>query len=171
MYGDWLRRTTVGDLCALLERPPAWLDRALLAISDAVALPAVAEGSSRPRSIRLPLGEAGGSALCVWLDVIRRAAGRSARVPSFFWSHDGRLGDALLFLDTPSESTLATLWRVDADARGVRDLTLPTACPEVMGLDPAAGVAGAEADAYHAVGKQTLWHLLDRIEPRPPASR
>ena len=159
LYGDWVKATSVDEFCAMLEQSPAWLDRALLAIGDAIDLPR----SPASRSIRVPLGQAGGSALCFWLDVLRRSARRPARVPSLFWSHDGRSGDALVFLDTPDDRALATLWRARTGAadRDVCDLTRPEACREVIGLDPAPS---------HAYGDRvpgpTLSTLLERIEVR-----
>lgn len=172
LYADWLRRTNIADFCALLERPPEWLDRALLAIGDSAAHPRRGEGSRRsPRadSIRLPLGQAGGSALCFWLDVVRRAARWSARVPSFFWSHDGQLGDALILLDFPTEKTLAALWRAGGGPHNVCDLTPPDACPPVLGLDLADD--GPSQSDSGARGAETLWTLLGRVEPRAPSSR
>ncbi len=166
LYSDWVKRTNVDEFCEILEKPPSWLDRALLAIGNAVVLPAGAERSPSAHSIRVPLGQAGGSALCFWLDVIRRAARWSAGVPSFFWSHDGRFGDALVFLATPEETTLATLWRTDAADQNVCDLTRTEACADVVGLDPAPG------DAYGGRGgEQTLSALLGHIEARSTPSR
>jgi type VI secretion system ImpM family protein len=171
LYGDWLKRTNIADFCALLERPRDWLDRALLAIGDAAADPRRREGSRRSPhadSIRLPLGQAGGSALCFWLDVVRRAARWSARVPSFFWSHDGQLGDALILLDLPTDKTLAALWHVGR-AHDVCDLTPPDACPPVMGLDLAEdGPSQSDSGARVA---ETLWTLLGRIDLRAPSNR
>ncbi len=39
-----------------------------------------------PLSLRLPLGQAGGAALCFCSDLARRFLGWRATVPSFFWS-------------------------------------------------------------------------------------
>ena len=166
LYGDWVKGTSVDEFCAMLEQSPAWLDRALLAIGDAIALPRAVARSPSARSIRVPLGQTGGSALCFWLDVLRRSVRWKSRVPNFFWSHDGRSGDALVFLDTPDDSALATLWRTGAADQDVRDLTRPEACADLVGLDP------AQSREYGDRGPApTLSTVLERIEARAPASR
>jgi hypothetical protein len=111
LYTRWAQQTTVGELCTLLDRPLAWVSGAVWHVSGLAAT--AAEPRRKPSFIRLPLGRAGGSALCFWLDVLRRSPGWSARVPSFFWSHDGESGDAVLCTGAPGESTLAALWRPD----------------------------------------------------------
>ncbi len=103
LYTRWTRETSVADLCALLGRSTEWLDSAGRQVLESASPSLLA--------IRVPLGGAAGSALCFWLDVLRRA-GRweGGRAPSFFWSHDGVGGDALLCPGAPGESVLAALW-------------------------------------------------------------
>ena len=63
-----------------------------------------------PLTLRLPLGQAGGAAVCFWLDLVQRLTGWLATIPSFFWSHDGTSGTMLLHLGEPPRVTLAELW-------------------------------------------------------------
>ncbi|MDP9033580.1 MAG: type VI secretion system-associated protein TagF [Myxococcota bacterium] len=149
-YVDWARHMRVGEMAALLERPVSWLDRAVRWIADAVATPARNGRAASAHAIRVPLGRAGGGALCFWLHVIRRASFSPARAPSFFWSHDGRGGDALLFLRAPDEKTLATLWRVGGDDQ-VWDLTSREWHPQ----------HGPSAEAPEDA-QRTLWTLLQQ---------
>jgi type VI secretion system ImpM family protein len=85
-------------------------------------------GVERPNvalSLRLPLGLAGGAALCFWLDLVRRYVGWESTLPSFFWSHNGSNGAALLHLGRPSKAALAELWMPEGTRDDVADLTRP----------------------------------------------
>ncbi|HXN30928.1 MAG TPA: type VI secretion system-associated protein TagF, partial [Polyangiaceae bacterium] len=125
LYAGWARATAASDLCSMLDRPFEWLAGTAQGIVDlAAAWGGFAEAKSFP-PIRVPLGRSAGGALCFWLDLLRRAARWSGPVPSFFWSHDGEAGDALLCLATPEETTLATLWRLGGASGAVCDFTLP----------------------------------------------
>ena len=142
LYESWAQRTEVAELCELLGRPVAWLWQATEALERAVA-------EARYASIRVPLGQGAGGAVCFWIDVLRRAARWQHRVPSFFWSHDEASGEALLFLEPPDDRVLAALWIRGAARPGVCDLTVhPT--PD----DPAGdGAASTPVSAFlEAVG-------------------
>lgn len=84
-------------------------------------------GAERPETtlcLRLPLGMAGGAALCFWIDVVRRWAGWRATVPSLFWSHDGSDGMALLVLGSPPKDALAELWLPTGAREQIADFTV-----------------------------------------------
>jgi hypothetical protein len=115
VYLAWTRRTTPGEFCAALDRPADWLEHALERVSSTVR-----PGRDRPpraRMLRVPLGQAAGGAMCFWLDVVRRSAGRG-RSPSFFWSHDERTGEAFISVDDLQDTTLATLWSSSGSSSG-----------------------------------------------------
>jgi hypothetical protein len=155
LYAEWTRQTAASELCSLLERSFDWLVCTAHGILDLVApLGRFAESKSFP-PIRVPLGRSAGGALCFWLDLLRRAARRHGRVPSFFWSHDGQRGDALLCLGTPEETTLAALWRLEAASGRVCDFTLPDFVPQ-------GGWAGGGPDG-------SLASFLERVEARSVA--
>lgn len=127
LYDDWVSSLPLTELWALLA--PAL-------ISPAATLQLLLEtltpvrGIERPQttlSLRLPLGLAGGAALCFWLDVVRRHVGWQSTLPSLFWSHDGESGAALLHLGKPSKRALAELWMPSGNEDDVADLTQ---CPD-----------------------------------------
>jgi type VI secretion system ImpM family protein len=68
------------------------------------------ERPQTPLTLRLPLGRAGGAAVCFWIDLVRRLCRWQTTMPSFFWSHDGNTGRMILHLGEPPRSTLAELW-------------------------------------------------------------
>ena len=112
LYTGWIRETTGAGLSSLLGRPFEWVSGAAASLATFVRQP--------PRTlaaVRAPLGRAGGSALCFWLDILRRSARWRTHLPSFFWTHDGDAGHAILCLGPPSAAALGGLWNVDsADA-------------------------------------------------------
>jgi type VI secretion system ImpM family protein len=117
LYTGWTQETAGADLCSLLDRPLEWVRGA------AARLAAVARHPPRTlAAVRAPLGRAGGSALCFWLDVLRRSARWRAHLPSFFWTHDGDTGHAILCLGAPSAAALAALWSVDSADAAVWDV-------------------------------------------------
>jgi type VI secretion system ImpM family protein len=61
-------------------------------------------------SLKLPLGRAGGAAVCFWLGIAQRALGWERVLPSFFWTHDGDAGSLLLHVGAPPRTSLAQLW-------------------------------------------------------------
>ena len=153
LYGGWACATAAGDLCSSLDRPFEWLALTAQGIVDVTA-PRGRFAEAKPfPPIRVPLGRSAGGALCFWLDLLRRAARRSAPVPSFFWSHDGEAGDALLCLGAPEESTLATLWRLGGSHGAVRDFTQPDF------VLPRSFAAGGAAN-------ESLASFLARVETR-----
>ncbi len=81
------------------------------------------EQPSTPLSLRVPLGAAGGAAVCFWLDFVRRVARWRATLPSFFWSHDGEAGVLFLCLGEPPQCTLAELWHPTGRRDEVCDLS------------------------------------------------
>lgn len=83
------------------------------------------ENPDTPLSLRLPLGHAGGAAVCFWLDLIERLAGWYRTVPSFFWSHDGDSGALLVHLGRVPPVALSELWLPTGNCDEVCDLVLP----------------------------------------------
>jgi hypothetical protein len=142
LYSEWTHSLPMSDLRALLygaepgtENGAApglgsadAFDTAVRFIIDLVKPHRGVDFPKTPLSLRLPLGQAGGAAVCFWIDMVRRAAGWKATLPSFFWSHDGGTGALVLHLGEPPKSTLAELWM----PRGARDefCDLTLAIPE-----------------------------------------
>jgi type VI secretion system ImpM family protein len=83
------------------------------------------ENPETPLSLRLPLGQAGGAAVCFWLDLIERLSGWYRTVPSFFWSHDGDSGALLVHLGRVPPVALSELWLPTGNCDEVCDLILP----------------------------------------------
>jgi hypothetical protein len=149
LYADWAERMRTSQLCSLLGRPTDWLARAVAVIAHAVS----PEGGGAVRSVRVPLGKAGGGALCFWLDVVRRLVGWRVHVPNFFWSHDAKGGDALVLVGAPGETLLTTLWAGASHRDEVCDLTAQGDL-HATSTSPA---SGGPAD-------RNLWALLDDTE-------
>jgi type VI secretion system ImpM family protein len=125
LYDDWVSSLPLGELWALLGsaliNPGATLQLLFETLTPL-------RGVERPQStlsLRLPLGLAGGAALCFWLDLVRRYVGWQSTLPSLFWSHDGTSGVALLHLGKPSKGALAELWMPTGNRDDVADLTKP----------------------------------------------
>jgi type VI secretion system ImpM family protein len=125
LYDDWASTLPLTELWALLgpalARPAAMLRLLLETMAPARGV----EPPTTTLSLRLPLGLAGGAALCVWLDLVRRFLGWKSTLPSLFWSHDGTTGTALLHLGKPSKTALAELWLPTGAQDDVADLTQP----------------------------------------------
>jgi len=126
-YAEWAASLPLGDLCSLVYGAEG-----LAIAADAVRFIVEAvrpmRGVERPRTpltLRLPLGAAGGAAVCFWVDLVRRAAAWRSTIPSFFWSHDGATGTMLLHLGDAPRNTLADLWIPGADRAELCDLTRP----------------------------------------------
>jgi type VI secretion system ImpM family protein len=83
------------------------------------------ENPETPLSLRLPLGQAGGAAVCFWLDLIERLTGWYRTVPSFFWSHDGSSGALMVHLGRVPPVALSELWLPTGNCDEVCDLVLP----------------------------------------------
>jgi type VI secretion system ImpM family protein len=130
-YTGWSQALPVAELWQLIFGSPAPdpFRSALQLLSAAVEPFRNRETPNTRLSLRLPLGVAGGAAVCFWLDVVRRLARWQATVPSFFWSHDGAAGQLTVHLGSPPAATISELW-------------LPTArfdefCDLTVALDPA----------------------------------
>jgi hypothetical protein len=121
LYAAWVQATSSMDLASLLGRSVDWLRAALQAIATRLS-PAASQAVS---AFRVPLGRAGGGALCFWLDVLRRAMPWSDHVPSFFWCHDDEGGEALILVGrAEDDTTLRALWQPTAASTQVCNLTL-----------------------------------------------
>ncbi len=124
-WEQWTRGVSLTELAELLfdTGDVASIAGALRAVLEAVA---PHRGATPPRTrlcLRLPLGRAGGAAVCFWLGVVQRAVA-GERVPSFFWTHDGESGSLLLSVGVFPKSTLSQLW-MPAPADDVLDLLDP----------------------------------------------
>lgn len=125
LYDDWVSGLPLRELWALLG--PALVNPGVT-LQLLLETLAPMRGIERPNttlSLRVPLGLAGGAALCFWLDLVRRYAGWQSTLPSFFWSHDGNTGAALLHLGKPSKAALGELWMPDGNRDEVADLARP----------------------------------------------
>lgn len=125
LYDEWVATLPLAELWALLG--PALEDPAatLQMLCEALAPIRNVERPKTTLSLRLPLGLAGGAALCFWLDFVRRHVRWQSTVPSLFWSHDGNSGVALLHLGRPSKAALAELWMPTGQRDDAADLTNP----------------------------------------------
>lgn len=155
-YDDWAARITLRELWALLGpalgRPAATL-RLLL---EAVAPVRGVESAQTTLSLRLPLGAGSGASLCFWLDVVRRHARWHSTLPSFFWSHDGTTGAALVHLGRPPASALAELWLPTGARDEIADLTRPV---DIIAVEAYAPLS-AEIVAALSDPQATLAQLL-----------
>ncbi|MGC4088532.1 MAG: type VI secretion system-associated protein TagF [Polyangiaceae bacterium] len=124
-YRQWTQELQLQELWSLLlpeqtQRKPADL---LYLVTETVRPCRGSERPTTPLSLRLPLGAAGGAALCFWLDWVRRVARWKATIPNFFWSHDGHGGATLLNLGLSPKSTLSELWAPTGERDEICDLT------------------------------------------------
>lgn len=112
-YERWKRELELDDWWRLLlgAQPPVAPAQMLEYVAEAVLPYRGRETADTPLSLRLPLGAAGGAAVCFWLDFVRRLALWRRTVPSFFWSHDGTNGTLLLCLGRAPRSSLSELWQ------------------------------------------------------------
>lgn len=127
LYGRWAAELPLAELWLLLGPALAKPEATLRLLFEALA---PLRGVERPQttlSLRLPLGVAGGAALCFWLDVVRRCVGWNATVPSLFWSHDGHDGAAVVHLGRPPRDTLAELWLPTGSRDAIADMTVEPA--------------------------------------------
>lgn len=159
LYDDWVSSLPLVELWALLG-PALSTPSATLHMLCETLLPT--RGVERPTttlSVRLPLGLAGGAALCFWLDVVRRYVGWQSTLPSLFWSHDGSNGAALLHLGRPSKGALAELWMPSGKRDDSVDLTKPAdpAWAEAFSPLPPAVMAALSSP------QATVAHLLAAI--------
>jgi type VI secretion system ImpM family protein len=125
-YRAWTEELPVQDLLALVfAGDVARAARALAMTEEAVRPYRGIEGPTTPLSLRLPLGECGGAAVCFWIDVVRRLLGWRQTLPSFFWWHDGSSGVLMLHLGQVSVRAFAELWFPTGACDEVCDLALP----------------------------------------------
>jgi type VI secretion system ImpM family protein len=125
-YRAWTDELELDDFLALVFG--ADLEHAVGALAlaeEAVSPYRGVEHPDTPLSLRLPLGQAGGAAVCFWLDLIVRLTGWRRTVPSFFWSHDGDSGALLLHLGRVPPSALRELWMPTGKSDEVCDLVQP----------------------------------------------
>ncbi len=122
-YESWTREIAVGDFLELVFGEDAARAPAVLAfVADAAAPYRGVEAPETALSLRLPLGESGGAAVCFWLDFLRRLTRWRRTVPSFFWSHDGSSGVLMLHMGRAPESALPELWLPSGACDDVCDL-------------------------------------------------
>jgi type VI secretion system ImpM family protein len=137
LYDQWTRELEVSELCNLLELSSGDLAGILRLLNAAVSPFVDTEGPDTPLSLRVPLGLVGGVALCFWLNLLTRMLRWRSTIPSFFWSHDGQRGEALLHLGRPPKMTLAELWMPTGRYDPFCDLTRRPS-PEVLQQTPEA---------------------------------
>ena len=125
-YRAWIEELELDDFVALVFDGDAARAAAAFALAEeAVAPYRGMENPDTPLSLRLPLGRAGGAAVCFWLDLVERAAGWRRTVPSFFWSHDGDSGALMLHLGRVPPAALSELWLPTGRCDQICDLILP----------------------------------------------
>lgn len=151
-YRVWTEQLPLNELWHLLDDDGFGHDPAssLRLMVEAVRPLARIEQPSSPLTLRLPLGRAGGAALCFWLDLTRRLLSWRGTVPSFFWSHDGQAGGLMLHLGLAPPSTLSELWQPSGQRDEVCDLTANVAGEWISALPPLRpqlGAVLASADA------------------------
>jgi type VI secretion system protein ImpM len=125
-YRAWTEELPVQELLDLVfAGDVAAAARAIALTEEAVRPYRGIEEPSTPLSLRLPLGEYGGAAVCFWIDVVRRLLGWRRTLPSFFWCHDGSSGVLMLHLGQVSVRAFAELWFPTGACDEVCDLALP----------------------------------------------
>jgi type VI secretion system ImpM family protein len=125
-YRRWTDELELDDFVALVFGGDAQRAAAALALTDEAVQPY--QGVEDPEtslSLRLPLGQVGGAAVCFWLDLVERLTGWRRTVPSFFWSHDGTSGVLMLHLGHVPPVALSELWLPTGNCDAVCDLVLP----------------------------------------------
>jgi len=160
LYDEWVATLPLAELWALLG--PAMVDpgATLQMLFETLAPTRGVERPTTTLSLRLPLGLAGGAALCFWLDVVRRCAGWQSTLPSLFWSHDGSTGAALLSLGRPSKGALAELWMPSGKRDDAADLTKPADPAWAAAFSPLPPAVSAALSSPQA----TVAHLLSAID-------
>jgi len=143
-YSQWTHDLPLEELWSLLlpqgtQRHPAEL---LYLVTETVRHCRGIERPTTPLSLRLPLGVAGGAALCFWLDWVRRVARWKATIPNFFWSHDGSAGSTLVSLGVSPKSTLAELWSPTGERDEICDLVVPGLGASLIPAELASGWHG-----------------------------
>lgn len=137
-YRAWLAELPAPELWTLIHGPVMGENGEPIAPGHTVPLEGVlrmlgecirpvrgAEQPATPLTLRLALGQAGGAAVCFWIDMLRRVAGWRETIPSFFWAHDGTSGALLLHLGEPPACTVSELWAPSEKHDEICDLTRP----------------------------------------------
>jgi type VI secretion system ImpM family protein len=125
-YRAWTDELELDDLLGLVFGADAAHAAAALALTEEAVSPyRGVENPDTPLSLRLPLGQAGGAAVCFWLDLVVRLVGWRRTVPSFFWSHDGESGALMLHLGSVPPAALRELWLPTGKSDEVCDLVQP----------------------------------------------
>jgi type VI secretion system ImpM family protein len=125
-YRGWTRDLELDDFIALVFDGDVARAAGAFALTEDAASPYVGvENPDTPLALRLPLGQAGGAAVCFWLDLVVRLTGWRRTVPSFFWSHDGASGALSLHLGRVSPGALSELWLPTGKSDEVCDLVTP----------------------------------------------
>ena len=135
-YAGWGETLQVWELAELTGFKQPALRGILRLVSEAVHPYRKQELPSTPLSLRLPLGAAGGAAVCFWLDAIRRLVGWRATAPSVFWSHDGTSGQLTVHLGAAPAATVSELWLPTGQSDEFCDLTSPLDDAAVESLAP-----------------------------------
>jgi type VI secretion system ImpM family protein len=135
-YAEWAAALPLGDLFTLIYGAdgPLLAAQAVRFTIEALRPFRGVDCPRTPLTLRLPLGAAGGAAVCFWLDLVRRAAAWRSTVPSFFWSHDGAAGNMILHLGDPPRSTLCDLFTSAAERADVCDLTGPLSAAQLQAI-------------------------------------
>jgi type VI secretion system ImpM family protein len=135
-YAEWSASLPLGDLFTLVYGPGGLAvgAGAVRFVLEAVRPIRGVEHPRTPLTLRLPLGAAGGAAVCFWVDLVRRAAEWKSTIPSFFWSHDGAAGSLLLHLGDAPKSTLADLWTNVSHRDEVCDLSVPLSSEQLRAI-------------------------------------
>ena len=124
-YAAWSEALPLSELWALISASLSLesLRHTVRWITETVRPHRHREPPSTRLALRLPLGEAGGAAVCFWLDVVRRLIAWRRTVPSFFWSHEGSTGQLTVHLGAPAASTVSELWLPTGSRDEFCDLT------------------------------------------------
>jgi type VI secretion system ImpM family protein len=160
-YEQWVRDLPLGELWSLLfgEAGAAAAVIALRVIVEAIAPYRKVERAKTPLTLRVPLGAAGGAAVCFWIDFVRRVALWSSTIPSFFWSHDGEAGSLLLHLGDPPRCTMAELWMPGRSRDEICNLMQPSELEQLGTIDPPQALARLVFDTDRSV-----LHLMKAAE-------
>jgi len=125
-YRRWTEELPFDDFLALVfEGDPSAAAGAFGLVEEAVQPYRGVENPDTGLTLRLPLGQAGGAAVCFWIDLIERLTGWRRTAPSFFWSHDGASGALMLHLGKVPPVALVELWLPTGNCDEVCDLVLP----------------------------------------------
>ncbi len=125
-YRAWIESTSTAALWTLLCEQRLDATEIIRLLLECVRPVRGVEHPTNSLTLKLPLGRAGGAALCFWLDLVCAAAGWKATIPSFFWSHDGTTGTVLLHLGSPPHGTVEELWAPQGLQDEFCDLTKDT---------------------------------------------